>query len=451
MSSATSRVVGVELAIAGFAEVLEDDLKRKLGHAAWHVWQVLCVHRDRQGITHITQTGIGRAKAFVPMRERNVERAMRRLEAAKLVERIGWTEREVPKGAKTVVCEVYLRRVRGARQLVSLAGAARVSVPLETKAWMRTANTHGGRRMGAGRKESSEGNPQSSGGNPPSPGAQSSEGSDMYKRARALGDGPRGSLPTEGNQAPNEVGASGLLRDESMAGMGTSFRGRATRMLPPASAPIEGLPPYPGYSICAPASVPDPPRIKPDDPEDYRVRLLASAYRGAVEREYGTKCFLLAKVSPKAKSYAQLLKAAELLAAFDVAPAAWCIFAVRRWFLARTHARGYVKGQPVPLPPIGVVFSEKQITDRLADEDKRGTVEESAVGGRIIFGNTHKALLVRYNEMRRAVMSGHAPAEAMGLFFPGSSYDDMLETARVEAKEIRHRLEDDIRRGRLVW
>lgn len=217
------------------------------------------------------------------------------------------------------------------------------------------------------------------------------------------------------------------------------------------STPMRGLPPYPGWSLVAPAQVPDPPKLKPTDPEDYKVRLLAHAFRGAVESVYGTRCFLLANLTAKSKSYRLLASAATALEQAEVAPVAWCAHAVRRWYLIRTHTNGWREGMPVPLPPIGVVFSAKSITEKLSDESYKASVESSAAGGRAIFGNTHKALLVRYQELRAAVARGETVSDAMAIFFPGSSYEDMVDAAKNEAIDTRNRLQHEISRGKFVW
>lgn len=219
------------------------------------------------------------------------------------------------------------------------------------------------------------------------------------------------------------------------------------------STPLRGVPSYPGISVVAPAVVPDPIKLADDHSEEYRVKLLASAYRGAVEKQYRKPCHFMKRFTRRAASFGLLVKAAALLQAFDVAPAAWCIWSVRRWYLARTHQAGYVAGAPVPLPPVGVVFSARSIEDRLADSDRRYVVEDSAVGGRLIFGKTHKLLLKRYGEMRGALIAAgpNSRAAVVERFFPGTTYDDMVDAARVEAVEIRNKLEDRVARGEVIW
>ncbi len=450
MSFHPQRVVGVEHRVAGFAEVAEEELKRKLGRAAWHVWQVLCVHRDRRGVVRVSTRAIAEARGFMPTNRHVVKDGLRRLTDAHLVQRIGWSGRKLlPTGLPIPV--KFERRCMGARQL-SVAGAERCAVPIETKEWLVSAKTYGGPRPGTGRPKSSTPNPpnqvpptlnQVPPTPPPKRANQVPPTTTLYVSMSDTVVGQGGSLPSEGNNAP--AGAQVLILGDA------EIEGGARRAAPMLSLPLAGLPLYPGNSVVAAAAVPDPPKLMPDDTEERAVRLLAWGFRGAVEREYGASTFLLAKLSPKSKSYVLLAQAAQLLRQYDIAPAAWCAYAVRRWYLARTHSPGYVKGAPVALPPVGVIFSPAQIDKRLSDEDHRDTVESLIRGGRLVFGKTHKALLVRYQAMRSAVIGGQPRAEALALFFPGSSYDELVEAARVEAKEIRHRLEADVARGKMVW
>ncbi len=446
MSTAGTRIIGVEHRVAGFAEVPESILRSKLGAAAWHVWQVLRGHRDRQGMTHITVNGICNARGYVPTNKHVVVDALKRLGAAGLVESVGWQPKQVPQGSRFVTRDVYVRCVRGDIPLIAIAGAARCAVPEQTKAWATEASAHGGARMGAGKKPRMAIQVPSTSNQAPStpPGETANQvpsPSSIY--VNSTGDRTRSS---QGKNAPS--GAAVLsFEDERGAGFG----GSAPRALPSINVPLVGLPTYPGNAVVRAAEVPPPLKLKSSDPEDYQVRHLASCFRGAVERQYGAKCFLLANISPKSKSYGVLARAAAQLVSYDTAPAAWCIYAVRRWWLARTHTGGWTEGQPVPLPPIGVVFSIAQMEKRLSDEEDREVVASHAQGGRLVYGKTHKALLVRYAEMRAAVMRGELRAAALGMFFPATSYDDMVDAARAEAIDIRNRLEDEIKRGRMPW
>ncbi len=429
----------VNLDVAGECEVYEDVLVRRLGHSAWTLWQGFARKRGPVSETRITVAQATQGDVFRPMAPAVAKDAMKRLVAAGLIERI----RCVPMATRKDRF-LKLRRVRGVRLYDVTDKASTVQVPLATKEWLMTANGHGGRRGGSGIK-----NPQTVGKHPQTAHAKANQAPpSSLTLSKGNGDGTGGSLPTEENQA---AGAAGPFLSVETLEDGTSGFGVVRSAPPTPSTPLVGVPAYPGWSIVTPAVVPEAPKLQAADAEDYKVRLLASAFRGAVEREYGVSTFLLAKLTPRSKSYVLLAKAARELERFGVAPAAWCIFAVRRWFLARTHTGGWTKGDPVALPPIGVVFSVRMIAERLGDEDKRGAVESCALGGQVIFGETHKALLVRYNAMRAAINRGADRAQAVALFFPGTSYDDLVDSARAEARETRMRIEGDITRGRVVW
>lgn len=451
-----NRIIGVELSVAGFAVVDENDLAKKLGHAPWVVWQMLTARRDRQGITHATIASMTKARGYEKFSHRTVKKALARLRKAGLVEHIRTKWERTPAG---VSYRGVVRRIRGARQL-SAVGAERVAVPDETKHWLSFACSKGGKRVGAGKKPGSFSSLPA--GESKGAAGESKGAAGASQRSNQRGPHSTNTLRTSSEQLEKEstyvdpspspqAPPAHTSKEEIESAHGAALLGRSQRTPLQRSTPLKGLPAYPGWSVVAPALVPSPPLLVPTDPEDYKVRLLANAFRGAVEREYGVKCFLLANVTPKAKSYRALVEAALLLEGFGVAPAQWCCYAVRRWYLARTHSGGWTEGSPVPLPPINVIFSKKQITEKLSDREKLGAVTSQAQGGRAIFGTTHKALIVRYNEMRAAILRGHRYEEAMAMFLPGTSYEDMVDAAKNEAIDTRNRLDRDVSRGKIIW
>lgn len=471
----SSRVVGVDAAVAGFAVVEEAKLARRLGPRTWHVWQVLTTRRARDGATHVTIDGIAGAKGFTPTPVHAVRRSLGLLVACGLVRNDGWRWARVPAGrGKFVKAKVFFRTVYGTRLLATETGKREVSVPRRVKEWLMTEN-RGGARKGAGRKSqtpmaeviklddyrSSE--PQTIKDRAARTGIKDRAARIKDRAARKESNtalaiskttkhavtstlGVRGSSQ-EKNAPTSGAGSLVSLSDET----GEGFKGHVKRAPPAMNALLTGVPPYPGASIVSAAIVPNPPKFTPDHDEGYRVRLLAAFYRGAIERQYGKRVHLLSNLTPRAKSWGILAKAAKLLEDFDVSPAAWCIWAVRRWYLIRTHTNGWKAGMPVPLPPIGVVFSSKMISERCEDEEKRYVVADSALGGRTIFGKTHKLLLVRYAEMRSELMRGGSRRETVAQFFPGSAYEEMVDAAKAEAIETRSRMERDAKMGRMIW
>ena len=467
--AASSRLVGVEHRVAGFAEVRESDLHAKLGVRSWHVWQVLCARRDRQGFTHVTVNGIAKAEGFVEMSCANVRAALPRLLDAALVENVGYQSRRVACGAGFGYRKVFVRRVLGARLLSVVGEDGRCAVPQETKEWMAMAKTWGGKRDRSGRKGTAA---RASGGdqrhlkNAPeeaaagfssvagtvssvagTPGFQVSLSNSTYVQGtRAL---VRSGSSFQGKKnAPGGAQVVPLLRDGEEVGLS----GGAIVTPAQLATPLRGVPPYPGNAIVSPAVTPDPPKLVSTDPEEYRVKLLAMAYQGAVEKLYGKRVFTLAKTSPRHRHWRSLVLAAEALERYDVTPAAWFTWVVRKWYAIKTHTNGWKEGQPVALPPIGYVLSLKRLEERLDDEEKRYVVTDSALGGRLVFGKVHKKLLVRYGEMRAALNANPAErAQVVERFFPGSSYEDMVDAAKREAIEIRQRMEDDAARGRMIW
>lgn len=251
------------------------------------------------------------------------------------------------------------------------------------------------------------------------------------------------SLPSEEKPTADAAGVIRVFQD----GIGHVFGGTSRAPLMP-----EGMPPYPGPGVIDAPRVPAPPKIAATDPDDYRIRVLMNAFVAAIEVEYKIRQrakrreFTSGK-SLDAKTRKMLLGSARLLEQFGVAPAAWCVFATRRWLHAREHTDGKVDMHP----PLGVVFSERMISEQCTDAERRSTVTECALGGRVLFGPTYRKLGRRYQSMQTALLQGMTLPDALAKFFPGNLYDELVEAARIECAETQYRLERDVRAGRFVW
>lgn len=443
---------GVELGVAGFCTVSEDRLRKAIGRAPFEVWQVLCRYRNRQGFTFVSQETIAREVAGRPSYDR-VKRALKRLKVCGLVQIVGWKEKNSVMRSCTEEREVFFRRVLGARVALE-KGPDRVRVPDFTKEWVMRKKEHRGGprvRLAGGQKVESKNRPTPSKTAQPPQSKNRPRSSLTLSKSTAFKGCDGFILKNETHAPPNVVGAADVPSFGSETELGSSFGGGTKPHLVKVAHRERAKLPSITWSVITPAMTPPPSKLQESDPEEFRVRLLAQSFRSAVESEYGGRCFLLARVSPRSRSYAVLAKAAKRLQDYSVAPAAWCLWAVRRWRRARMHEPGYVEGQAVPLPPVHVIFSVKHIDDRCADPDDRFVVEECLPGRRVIYGKTHKALLTQYAKAQTAVMQGCTADEALTKFFPGTSFDDMVEAARAEAKEIRYNMEHDALRGKVIY
>src|SRR6185436_8680074 len=145
---------GVTLATAGRALVHRDELRWKLGLPAFQAWTVMCLLRAPDGVVHPTARGIGAFPGFRRYSARTIEKAIRRLYAAKLVERVGWQLNTVMRKTRTIQRKVYVRKTYGAILHDTTAAKDQCIVPQACADWLLRATTHGGSRAGAGRKRS---------------------------------------------------------------------------------------------------------------------------------------------------------------------------------------------------------------------------------------------------------------------------------------------------------
>lgn len=138
-------------ALAGSYAVPEKLLRRKLGHAAFTLWHLLCARRDpRKGEVTLTAAEMGSRPRWERFPERTVKRALVRLRDAKLVR---------SKGRKWIGTEQRMVRVvRGAP--TAHPGQVLLSVPLETAAWVQGAPGWGGPRKGSGGRREGAGRPK---------------------------------------------------------------------------------------------------------------------------------------------------------------------------------------------------------------------------------------------------------------------------------------------------
>lgn len=447
----TPFLVGVTEAVSGSRSVDRDELMVKLGRPAWHVLQVLWTRRDRNGRTHATRAGIATAKGFVAISEDSAKKGLIRLRDAGLVEDIGWQWSIVPPRDERL--KVFWRRVRGAQLLRRREGETFCAVPDTTAKWLRTAVTFGGKRPGAGRKPTDSSGSLDSVSYSSVPATRSNQVYPPISPLSALMITQRkadGILSPNGERKPaatSGVDSDVSYREVTPAG---SVIGVA-RPTGPTQWPPPGVPRFPDRTVIEPAQMPYPPKLSAKDSDAWRLKILTRAFRGAMESEYRGKCWLLAKgLKANSPNGVMLLRAGELLEKFEVAPAAWCVFAIRRWRHAREHTETSAKKKALK-PPIKHVFSEKLIAEQCVDGDRRSTVTEYAPGGRVLISPHHRKLGTLYERMRRRIMAGMPAAEAVEAFFPDGLYDELVDQARTDSAETQYRLDTDAKDGKFLW
>jgi len=450
------------------------ELRRKLGCSALQVWQALLLLRSADNTIHATRAGLGHLRGFAELPDSVVKDALSRLRTACLIQDIGWRVLRVPERGRWVEREVFLRRVYGARGQSSGSPVVEGAyVPREAAAALRTMAGWGGARPGAGRKPRG-----CSLRLPPTGGAEVPQVLNIQADAESFQEGPRAiqeppirppgadsSTPTDRTLLPS------LERSESVPTERTPARegarphsleegraGRAPAELP--GLPWEAIlrvagrgvvPPFPGQEVVAPAVVPDPPRLRPGLSERAAAMVLVRAYRGAIESRYGRGGTY--RLPPELKmveaNLPLLTSAAALLAAEEIAPAAWAAWSVDIW---RDYVASRSKNENPPRLPF--VFGAK----RLEDPQVRGWFgkEGAALGGRVIFTPEHRALVLRWQRMRFDVMRRGAitPEELSAVasrWWPPGAYDAAVRRARETASREERALRDRVERGEFLW
>lgn len=382
-----------------------------------------------------------------------LKRALRRLESARLVQTIGWIPREVASGADRITREVYVRNVFGSRLLrLSPDAPSECLVPVSTKVWMTMAATHGGKRRSAGRKGRDLAASTPSNSNQVYPRVAAPESIKCtprvkYSTKRVI-SGCGFPLPSEaGNRA---AGAAPILKIgfESESEIGLTL-GDGSNTPPNLNHPA--VPPFPGNTIVAPVTVPEAIHLDDGASKVMQVNAMMKAYRGAIERRYGGRCFAFSKGDvSRSKHFKGLSDFADALIAHKISPSAWCIHRVDKWREQRGHIGKAKPGERRAQPSIQFVFAARSIED-----DSRWRFRQEYATGRLgggqVFTATHRKLLLRWHSVQRDIRRGVQPELALLEHLPGDTYQCLVDQARLESAEMRYKLESDIQRGRHVW
>ena len=443
LTLARDAALSVRPEIAGAAVVPLARLQAKLGRRAWHVWQVLCAYRDRDGFTHITVKGIGRAKGFVAMPAKSVQHALRRLELAGLVKAVGWLPRDVHRGAALIHRWVYVRRVFGA-VLPDDNRGRRAAVPAVTKNWGRAAAEWGGKRTGSGRPKRGEAMKRK---NQVGPTPKESSGATDIREeeSKSISTSDESFFPSG-----KKSGAEFEPRRKAASLSSSEVAGTRSSPGPLLATPSPGLPPYPGASLIEVPRIPDPPKLREDLSSEEHAVQLATIYRKAVEKRYpGVRVFQFRNEATirRSKHFDALIRFSEKLIEHDIPPASWVAFRVDEW---RERAREHKHKAGMPeLPTVNYVFSSRAIGEMRWRF--RAEMGDGAIGGSVVYGKSHRELLSRFHRMHSAINRGMPKAEARARAFPGDLWDVLLDAARAESAELRRSFSIQLNRGDFLW
>jgi hypothetical protein len=208
-----------------------------------------------------------------------------------------------------------------------------------------------------------------------------------------------------------------------------------------------GLPPRPTHEAMVPAVVPDPPKLPAgwEADEGGTLANLRRCYSGACRSRFPGARRRFMGVAPSAKNAKAMLACAAKLAEYRIAPAAWAAFSCDVW-------RGYSAAGPKgDSPPSEAwVWSAKRVEQR---HGWFGSEEAAFAGGHWRLGPSSKALLYRWDEMRRSVqwLPLYEQLEAAERILPKSEYAELLRRARAENAATQAELNRQRDEGGWLW
>jgi len=231
--------------------------------------------------------------------------------------------------------------------------------------------------------------------------------------------------------------------------MGVEVRGGArnswTRLLLEHGAEI---PAYPGVAIIKPARIPPPPLLSGGDPEQWALQLLR-AYTAAAAP--GRMLVRLADLQGlAARPRRVLLQAGPVLRAQQTQPLPWCKFSVASW---RRYGPPHLRARR---PPLQWVYGQARLTRMDLWYQWSGAVTD---GSRLVFSATHKALIKRYDRMRRAllveaahkILTAHDVKHIVATTLPWDWYRRAVESAQLESEMTQIDIDAGLRRGFDLW
>lgn len=187
------------------------------------------------------------------------------------------------------------------------------------------------------------------------------------------------------------------------------------------------LPPFPGTSTIPQVIVPPPASMEACSDLD-AVRFLANAYRTVIGYRFDTiSRFLEHGDLRNHKMWVPMLRAYRQFLAEDIPPVAWVDFSIDVW--GAHHSRP---------PPAKFVFSAKRIRDRASWFE--GFRDDYCVA-RSVIGAHHKALVADWHAMMTELIAidpqdRRQILDAVDKYFPGSSYERRVNSAKSEARRL---------------
>ena len=232
---------------------------------------------------------------------------------------------------------------------------------------------------------------------------------------------------------------------------------------------IDLIPQYPGLSVVPVARVPEPPVITEAIGKPKALKMAALGYRAAIENAYGEPSRVLIEATKSdykailgSKHATALIEAIPLMIENKIAPASWSAFSImvwknyvmsgsgKKWDTIPSKIRRPKRGMP---PPPSWVFSQKRLQNRT---DWFGWHEAHCRGGRLKISPAHKALMQKYESMRRALedspkLTKTRVATIIEEILPSSEYSRLINKAKADAEYEQDRMEIAMNNGAWLW
>ena len=428
------------------------EVRKRLGWTACYVYDYLVSRRhSRDGLVFCSIDTIAKhtpkrsTDGFLPddtheAAVKRVKHALRRLEAAKLIEVVGWR----PSGFRGNAQWAYFRRVLGRD------AGGEFYMPDATIHAIDKLPQYGGARKGAGRPpkcRNQDGPSNIQDGLSPPLRTEIKLGHEVLYVRSVL---KRFVFPTEKQGAeaaplmPSargaEDGGDGWDGDDLGLTVGPRHPLPVVRFDPP-----EGLvPPMPSLR---PAHFPLPPRLDPAITDGDIARTLVQVYAGMVFARWKTRYFSR-KAPHELPGYAGLVAAGRALIEHDIAPAAWAQFASDMW---ATHARpGPRGGRPKP-PPLRAVFCAKTITEKRGWFRSECSTYECSLPS---YTPARKDLVERWSAMSLRLSTAPDLAAVNALverYFPDGLYSVLAASAAEEVRVEQERIDRAAAQGVWLW
>lgn len=200
----------------------------------------------------------------------------------------------------------------------------------------------------------------------------------------------------------------------------------------------DALPPYPGYDVLEPPSLPPMPRLLADPAA--AGKLLVRAYKAACWKNYGKKPRTDKQVTFRMRHAAFAMREQGI-----ESPYAWAAFRLHTWRLSLLAETTH--------PAIDYVFSRKVVEDHA--EHFAGVAERYEVRRHIVLPESHQLLVVLWARARRALASpGNADKtdeEIVEGILPRERYDQLIAAAQHEGRALVADAMRRLGRGEWIW